>query len=63
VKQDEAQSGDILVSIIKVVQKTLSDTKSIRFEGNGYSDEWKQEAAQRGLPQAEDTVAALKIWE
>ncbi|MFZ9361527.1 MAG: hypothetical protein ACO25G_03155, partial [Holophagaceae bacterium] len=45
------------------VQKTLSDTKSIRFEGNGYSDEWKQEAAQRGLPQAEDTVAALKIWE
>ena len=63
VQQDQVQSGDVLASIIKVVQKTLGETKSIRFEGNGYSDEWKQEAGRRGLPHAADTVAALKIWE
>jgi glutamine synthetase len=39
------------------------ETKAIRFEGNGYSDEWKAEAERRGLPHAKDTAAALHIWE
>jgi glutamine synthetase len=63
VQYDLTQSGDRLTSIVHVIKKTLGETKSIRFEGNGYSEEWKQEAAKRGLPQAADTVAALKIWE
>lgn len=63
VKQDQVTTADALVSIVKILRKTLGETKSIRFEGNGYSDEWKQEAERRGLPVASDTVAALKIWE
>ena len=40
-KKDEA--------ILQVLRKLVKQSKSIRFEGNGYSDEWKVEAAKRGL--------------
>jgi len=50
-------------AMMAVVRQAIQETKAIRFEGNGYSDEWKQEAERRGLPHAKDTVAALSIWE
>jgi len=50
-------------AVMAVVKKVIVETKAIRFEGNGYSEEWKQEAERRGLPHAKDTVAALHIWE
>lgn len=50
-------------AVMAVVKKVIVETKAIRFEGNGYSDAWKQEAERRGLPHAKDTVAALHIWE
>ena len=50
-------------AVMTVVKKVIIETKAIRFEGNGYSEEWKQEAERRGLPHAKDTVAALHIWE
>jgi len=50
-------------AVMIVVKKTIIETKAIRFEGNGYSEEWKREAERRGLPHAKDTVAALPIWE
>ena len=46
-----------------VIRETIVETRSIRFEGNNYSAEWRQEAEQRGLPHARDTVAALHVWE
>ena len=33
----------------KVLKETIISSKNIRFEGDGYSDEWKEEAAKRGL--------------
>lgn len=36
-------------AILKVVREDIKYTKPIRFDGNGYSEEWKQEAAKRGL--------------
>lgn len=36
-------------AIIKILRQYIKDCKPIRFEGNGYSDEWKAEAAKRGL--------------
>lgn len=36
-------------AIIKVLRQYIKDSKPIRFEGNGYSEEWKAEAAKRGL--------------
>jgi len=50
-------------AVLAVVRQAIIETKAIRFEGNGYSEEWKAEAERRGLPHAKDTVAALHIWE
>ena len=37
------------VAIFKVLKAYIKESKPIRFDGNGYSDEWKEEAAKRGL--------------
>lgn len=44
-------SGDTkdTVKIFDVIREVIKETKSIRFEGNGYSEEWVKEAASRGL--------------
>ena len=38
------------------------ETKAIRFEGNGYSQEWRTEAKKRGLPILNTTPEALKVF-
>jgi glutamine synthetase len=50
-------------SILKELQKLIKESKSIRFEGNGYGDEWVKEAEKRGLSNLKDTPSALKVWE
>jgi glutamine synthetase len=60
----ELKAGkDTKVAVLAVVRQAIIETKSIRFEGNNYAQEWKVEAERRGLPHAKDTVAALHIWE
>lgn len=44
-----AAGSDKMSAIIKVLREDIKTCKPIRFEGNGYSDEWKAEAAKRGL--------------
>lgn len=44
-----ARGEDKHTAILGVLRGYISDSKAIRFEGNGYSDEWKDEAAKRGL--------------
>jgi glutamine synthetase len=51
VKKDEA--------IFQVIRQYITDSKPIRFEGNNYSDEWKKEAAKRGLSNVNNPVEAL----
>lgn len=36
-------------ALYKALQETIIASKNIRFEGDGYSDEWKEEASRRGL--------------
>lgn len=44
------QNGETLDhAILEEVRKLIIDSKPIHFDGNGYSDEWKEEAARRGL--------------
>ena len=44
------ESGmDTMKAIVKVVREDIKTCKPIHFEGNGYSEEWKAEAARRGL--------------
>lgn len=49
-------------AIIKELQVAIKDSKKIRFEGNGYGDEWVTEAEKRGLSNLKDTPSALKVW-
>jgi glutamine synthetase len=50
---------DLKAASMEVIRETIVETKSIRFEGNNYSDEWRQEAERRGLPNLAKTPEAL----
>ena len=41
--------GSVVHAILAVLREDIRQCKPIHFDGNGYSDEWKQEAARRGL--------------
>ena len=43
-----------------MLRQIIVETKRIRFEGNGYSQEWKEEAERRGLASIQDLLVALK---
>ena len=44
------EKGEPKVSaILQVIRRYIKECKPIRFDGNGYSEEWKAEAARRGL--------------
>jgi glutamine synthetase len=47
------------IAIMQVIQKYIVASKSILFEGDGYSDAWHQEAEKRGLPNLKTTPVAL----
>ena len=44
-----ADGKDTFAAILEVLRKDIKEGKAIHFDGNGYSDEWKAEAARRGL--------------
>ena len=47
------------VAIMQVIQKYIVESKAVLFEGDGYSDQWHQEAERRGLPNLKTTPVAL----
>ena len=49
-------------SILKELQVLIKQSKNIRFEGNGYGDEWLKEAKKRGLSNLTTTPEALTVW-
>jgi len=54
IKKDDA--------ILQILARYISESKAIRFDGNGYSEEWKKEAKRRGL-NTEGAVPVLnKVW-
>jgi len=50
------------VALLTVIKKYIKESKDIRFEGNGYSDEWAEEAAKRGLSNIKTTPVALDAY-
>jgi glutamine synthetase len=49
-------------AILQILARYISESKAIRFDGNGYSEEWKKEAKRRGL-NTEGAVPVLnKVW-
>lgn len=53
---------DFDAELQKLVCQALKDHKRIIFSGNGYSEEWKQEAARRGLSNLASTAEALPAY-
>jgi len=49
------------VAILTVIKRYIKESKKIRFEGNGYSDEWEKEAEERGLSNIKTTPKALDV--
>ncbi|MFO0494023.1 MAG: glutamine synthetase III [Flavobacteriia bacterium] len=49
-------------AILKELQKLIKESKKIRFEGNGYGEEWVKDAEKRGLNNLKDTPRALQVW-
>jgi glutamine synthetase len=45
-----------------VLRKYIVESKAIRFEGNGYGEEWKKEAKKRGLSNITTTPPALDAF-
>jgi glutamine synthetase len=49
-------------AIFQVLKRYITESKIIRFEGNGYGDEWKEEAKKRGLKNIPTTPGALEAF-
>ena len=49
-------------AILKELQVLIKQSKAIRFEGNGYGDEWVKEAKKRGLSNMRTSPEALGVW-
>jgi glutamine synthetase len=47
------------VAIMQVIKNYITASKKVLFEGDGYSEEWQEEAARRGLPNIKTTPLAL----
>ena len=49
-------------AIHELIKKTITDHKRVIFNGNGYTDEWIEEAEKRGLYNLKSTPDALPQW-
>lgn len=49
------------IAIVNVLRKYIKESKKVRFEGDGYSEEWEKEAEKRGLSNLKSTAEALDI--
>ena len=57
---DELEGAeDFTNAVIALVKRTIRDHRRVIFNGNGYTAEWEEEAAKRGLPNKKNTPAAL----
>ena len=50
------------IAIVDVLRKYIKESKKIRFEGDGYSEDWAKEANKRGLSNFKSTPEALDVY-
>ena len=53
------QAEDFDKAVIALIRRTIRDHKRVIFNGNGYSKEWEEEAARRGLKNEPSACEAL----
>jgi len=50
------------IALMQIIQKYIVESKTILFEGDGYSEAWEKEAEKRGLPNVKTTPLALDAF-
>ncbi len=50
------------IAITNILRKYIKESKAVRFEGDGYSDEWVKEAAKRGLSNVKNMPRAIEAY-
>jgi glutamine synthetase len=62
VEADIAKGTEKRVAIINVLRKYIKESKAVRFEGDGYSEEWVAEAKKRGLSNVKNMPRAIEAY-
>lgn len=59
IQQRMKNGAELKSAAMNAIREAIIETKTVRFEGNNYSDEWRMEAERRGLPNLRKTPEAL----
>ncbi len=62
VSKDIEKGTEKRLAMVNVLRKYIKESKAIRFEGDGYSEEWVKEAAKRGLSNIKNTPRAIEEY-
>ncbi len=62
VEADIEKGTEKRIAIITVLRKYIKESKAVRFEGDGYSDEWVAEAKKRGLSNIKNMPRAIEAY-
>ena len=58
----EAKGESRQSAVLSTVRKFISEASNVMFEGNGYSKEWEEESARRGLKAVRNVPEAYKVY-
>ena len=61
-KLKNTKPEDMEAAVYELVKRTFIEHKKIIFNGNGYTEEWAEEAKRRGLPNMKSTPDALPCF-
>ncbi|MGM0582308.1 MAG: glutamine synthetase III [Bacteroidota bacterium] len=62
VKTEMQKGTDKKIAIVNILRKYIKESKKVRFEGDGYSEDWEKEAEKRGLANVKNTPRALQSF-
>jgi glutamine synthetase len=62
VNADVDKGAEKRIAIVNVLRKYIKESKAVRFEGDGYSEEWVKEAAKRGLNNIKNMPRAIEAY-
>jgi len=62
IEKEMSKGKDKKIAVVNVLRKYITESKAVRFEGDGYSEEWAKEAEKRGLSNLKSTPEALDVY-
>lgn len=57
----QSRKGSLAETAIPVLQKYLRNSKGVRFSGDNYSEDWREEASKRGIPNFAKSIDAFNV--